>query len=154
MYSSVASSLFAWSRNPLQSLFIVHPWGPIPADNAPSLLASPSGLGNRCSTLFFFFFCIFRAVPAACGGSQARGRTGATAAGLHHSHSNAGSEPCLSPTPHSSQQRRTLNPLTHPARPSVEPSSSWILVRFVTAEPQWELLVHFLIGLFVFLLLF
>ena len=35
------------------------------------------------------------AKPAACGSSQARGPIGAAAAGLHHSHSNAGSEMCL-----------------------------------------------------------
>ena len=40
----------------------------------------------------FFFF-------TAHGGSQARGLIGTTAAGLHHSHSNARSEPCLRPTP-------------------------------------------------------
>ena len=33
------------------------------------------------------------------GGSQARDHIRATAAGLHHHHSNAGSEPCLQPTP-------------------------------------------------------
>ena len=33
------------------------------------------------------------------GGSQARGLIGAIAVGLHHSHSNEGSEPCLQPTP-------------------------------------------------------
>ena len=57
------------------------------------------------------FFCLFVVVvvvvvvaiswaaPAAYGGSQARGRIGAVATGLHQSHSNAGSEPCLQPTP-------------------------------------------------------
>jgi len=35
----------------------------------------------------------------AYGGSQARGLIRAIAAGLHHSHSNARSEPCLPPTP-------------------------------------------------------
>ena len=35
----------------------------------------------------------------AYGGSQARGRTGAAAAGLCHSHSNVGSELHLRPTP-------------------------------------------------------
>ena len=35
------------------------------------------------------------AAPAAYGGSQARGPMGDTAAGLHHSHSNARSEPSL-----------------------------------------------------------
>ena len=48
--------------------------------------------------VFFFFFCFFafsRAVPAAYGGSQARGLIGAVAVGLSQSHSNAGSEPRL-----------------------------------------------------------
>ena len=49
--------------------------------------------------LFFLVFCLFRATPAAYGGSQARGPIGATAASLHHSHSHAGSEPHLPPTP-------------------------------------------------------
>ena len=40
---------------------------------------------------FFFFFGISRATPMAYGGSQVRGRIGAVAAGLHHSHSNSGS---------------------------------------------------------------
>ena len=33
------------------------------------------------------------------GGSQARGRIGAVASGLHQSYSNTGSEPHLRPTP-------------------------------------------------------
>ena len=52
---------------------------------------------------FFFFwsfvFCLFRATLAAYGGSQARGRVGPTAAGLHYSHRNTRSKPCLRPTP-------------------------------------------------------
>ena len=48
---------------------------------------------------FFFFALLFRGAPMAYGGSQARGPIGAIAASLHHSHSNAGSEPCLQPTP-------------------------------------------------------
>ena len=67
-------------------------------------------------SLSFFFFCLFRATPAAYVGSQARGRI-FTAASLHHSPSNTGS-------------------LTHWAWPGMEPKSSWILVRFVTAEPS------------------
>ena len=43
--------------------------------------------------------CSFRAAPKACGGFQARDLIGAVAAGLHHSHSNARSEPSLPPTP-------------------------------------------------------
>ena len=37
----------------------------------------------------YLFILFFRAAPAACGGSQARDRIQATAAGLCHSHSNA-----------------------------------------------------------------
>ena len=37
---------------------------------------------------FFFFFVFFRALRAACGGSQARGQIRAVAAGLYYSHSN------------------------------------------------------------------
>ena len=47
---------------------------------------------------FYLFIYFFRAAPMACGGSQARGQIGTVAAGLHHSHSNVGSEPCLRPT--------------------------------------------------------
>ena len=46
---------------------------------------------------FFFFF--FRAAPTEYGGSQARGRIRATAAGWLHSPGNTGSEPPLRPTP-------------------------------------------------------
>ena len=42
---------------------------------------------------------LFRPAPMAYGSSQAKGQTGATAAGLHHSHSKVGSEPGLQPTP-------------------------------------------------------
>jgi len=48
---------------------------------------------------FFVFFAISWATPAAYGGSQARGRIGAVATSLRQSHSNAGSEPRLQPTP-------------------------------------------------------
>ena len=49
--------------------------------------------------IYFLFFCLFRAVPMAYGGSQTRGLIGAVATGLCHSHSNAGSDPRLQPTP-------------------------------------------------------
>ena len=44
---------------------------------------------------FYFYFLLFRAAPVAYGSSQARGQIGDAAAGLHHSHSNARSEPPL-----------------------------------------------------------
>ena len=88
------------------------------------------------SLFFFLSFCLFRATPPAYGGSQARG--------LNQSCS-------LQPTPQSQQRRiwaasvtyttahSNTGSLTHGARPGMEPLSSWILVRFITAEPQWEL---------------
>ena len=48
---------------------------------------------------FFGLFAISWAAPAAYGGSQARDLIGAVATGLRQSHSNAGSEPRLQPTP-------------------------------------------------------
>ena len=48
---------------------------------------------------FYLFILLFRAVPAAFGGSQAKGPTRATDAGLCQSHGNARSEPHLPPTP-------------------------------------------------------
>ena len=81
--------------------------------------------------------CLSRAAPAACGDSQARGRTGALAAGLCHSHSNPGSKPCLQPIP-----QLTATPDSEPTEGSQicfffppEPESSWILVGFVAAKP-------------------
>ena len=74
----------------------------------------------------FIFFYFFRAAPEAYGDSQARGGIRATAAGLHHPHSNAKSEPHLQPTP---QLTATpiLNPL-HEARDRthVLMDASWV----------------------------
>ena len=50
--------------------------------------------GFKVSEIFFF-----RATPVAYGSSQAMGGIRAAAAGLHHSHSNAGSELGLRTTP-------------------------------------------------------
>ena len=47
----------------------------------------------------FVGFLLFGAAPAAYGGSQAKGRIRAVATGQHHSHSHAGSELHLRPTP-------------------------------------------------------
>ena len=48
---------------------------------------------------FFFFLLLFTAAPTAYGDSQVKGRIGAVAAGLCHSHSDMGSEPPLRPRP-------------------------------------------------------
>ena len=69
---------------------------------------------------FFFFFCFSGPHPRHMESSQARSWIGAAPASLHYSHSNAGS-------------------LTHWGRPGMEPASSWILVRLLSAAPQQEL---------------
>ena len=63
----------------------------------------------------FIYLWLFGSTPAVYGDVQARGRIGAAAGSLHHSH--AGSEP------------------------EIELASSWILVGFVTTQSQWELLI-------------
>ena len=57
------------------------------------------GTGSRKRCRESFFFSSFTAAPSAYPSSQARGLTGAVAAGLCHSQSNSGSEPSLRPTP-------------------------------------------------------
>ena len=72
----------------------------------------------------WFFFWFFRTAPVAHGGSQGRGQIGATAASLHHSHSNSGS-------------------LTRWVRPGIEPATSWFLVILVPAAPWRERLSNY-----------
>ena len=62
----------------------------------------------------------------------------AGAASRRHSHSHSGSEPELRLRP--TWQGQILNLLSE-AR--IEPTSSWILVRFITCQTQWELLKDF-----------
>ena len=72
-----------------------------------------------CYALSFFFFLLFRAAPTAYGGSQARGRIRATAAGLHHS----------------SQQHQILSPQSE-ARSQTQNLmvTSWICFRCATTR--------------------
>ena len=80
-----------------------------------------------------FFF--FRATPKSYGSSQFRGWIRAAAASLHHS--TAMWDPSTSVT-YTADQSNTRS-LTHWASPWIKPSSSWILVMFVTTEQQREL---------------
>ena len=70
------------------------------------------------------------------GSAQTRGQIRAVDAGLHHSHSNTGSKPCLQPTP---QLMATLipDPLSKAREQTL--ASSWILDRLLSTGPQWEL---------------
>ena len=86
---------------------------------------------------FFLFIviCLFRAAPAAYGGSQARGAIGATAAVLHHS-----SQQCQIFNPLSKTRVRTHN-LMDP---------SWICFHCTTTgTPRWFFLSPFLVLLYV-----
>ena len=94
--------------SPLPKIIWPHIWGFIPS--------SPSSFSLRTTS-------------TAYGSSQARDRTGATAASLYHSHSNVGSEPSLRPTPLSSRQHRIPNP------PREARDRNWILM-----DASW---IHF-----------
>ena len=73
-------------KNPQQQQSISVSDTSVPAPHPPD---------SPCLFVCFLAFCLFRAAPAAYGGSQARGGIGATAASLHHSHNNASSERSL-----------------------------------------------------------
>ena len=70
------------------------------------------------------------------GCSKARGRTEAGASGLWPTPQQWGvwATSATYTTAHSNTRS-----LTHWVRLGIQPASSWILVRFVSAEPQWEL---------------
>ena len=79
---------------------------------------------------YFFFWSFLRAVPGAYGSSQrAKGQIKAAAASLSHSRSNT--KPKL-PLWHTPQLEATPDPLTHWAMPGIKPTSSWILVGYLT----------------------
>ena len=80
------------------------------------------------------FFAGAWVATAAYGSSQIRGWIRAAAAGLCHSHSNARSPTMTYITAHGN-----TGSLTHWVRPQwIEPASLWILVGFITTEPQWK----------------
>ena len=85
---------------------------------------------------------LFRAVPESYGSSQARRWVGAIAAGLHYCSQQRGiwaaSATCT--TAHGN-----VGSLTHWLRPGIKPTSSWILVGFVSSEPWRELLSYYLL---------
>ena len=80
------------------------------------------------------FFCLFRAALEAYGGSQARGQTGAAAAG----HISATATPIWALSATYTAALGNAKSLTHWAGPGIKSASLWILVGFVTTEPQQE----------------
>ena len=92
--------------------------------------------------VFFWFVLVwFGFYGHTCGiwKFQARGRIRTAATNLCHSHRSSGSKLCLqlTPTAHGS-----AGSLIHWSRTEIEPESSWILVRFSTADSQRELLIY------------
>ena len=79
--------------------------------------------------LFIYLFIYFRAAHVAYGSSQAGGQIRAAAASLCHSHCSARSKPRLWTMP---QLMAMPDPLTHWESPGIEPTSSWIQLRFTT----------------------
>ena len=95
----------------------------------------------------FFFSFLFRAEPMAYGGSQARGSNQSCSCWPMPQQHRIQAESVTYTTAHS-----TAGSLTHWVRPGIKPASSWILIGFVSAEPQRELpLVFFVLFCFVFL---
>ena len=94
-------------------------------------------VGNsRVHSFYLYIFCFLGPHWWHMEVPRLRGPSRATAASLHHSYSNW--NPSLVCHLHlSSRQHWVLNPLSK-AGDGI-PSSSWMLVGFVTAEPQQEL---------------
>ena len=85
--------------------------------------------------MFFFFFVFLWPHPQPMD-SQARRQIRAVAAGLCQSQQHQIQASCATHTITHGNARS----LTHwGARPGIEHASSWMLVRFVSTEPQWEL---------------
>ena len=84
----------------------------------------------------FLFFAFFRAAPVAYGGSQARGLI--RVAALAHTTATVTPDPShICNLHHSLRHPLILNPRSE-ARDHIEPTSSWILVRFVTRWAAME----------------
>ena len=78
---------------------------------------------------YFFFLLLFRAMPVAYGGSQARGWIGAVAASLYIPQPQQCRIQAMFAT-YTTVHGNTRS-LTHWVRPGMEPVSSWMLVRFI-----------------------
>ena len=115
-----------------------------------------NSVSSSSSSSFFFFFFLLSLQGHTCSIWSFPGQ-------------GANWSCCYRPTPQPQQHRiqnssatyttahGNAGSLTHRVRPGIEPTSSWILVGFVSAAPQWELLILFLwpsnisLGMCVFL---
>ena len=93
---------------------------------------------TKVNFFFFKFFSFFKpAPPAPYGGSQARGSNWSCSCQPTALRIQAASVTYT-------MAHGNTRPLTHPARPGIEPASSWILVRFVSTEPWLEVPKNYL----------
>ena len=97
-----------------------------------------------CIYLFlsFFFSSLSRATPGTYGSSQSRGWIGAVATATpqpRYTTATATWDQAASAT-YTTAHSNTRS-LTHWEGPGIEPTSSWILVGFISTEPQQELLL-------------
>ena len=88
-----------WSHQPSVTFLLLEVRAASQSDSSPSLSALCPNLLFYFLLFIYLFILLFRATPMAHEGSQVRSLIGATAAGLHQSHSNTRSEPRLQPTP-------------------------------------------------------
>ena len=79
-------------------------------------------LWNRQVSLFFFFFFGFLGLHLWHMADPRLGSNQSCSCCLCYSHNNVGSKPHLQPV---------RDPLTHWARPGIEPTTSWILFAFI-----------------------
>ena len=91
----------------------------------------------RCISMNLAGIYLFIDLPLACESSQARVKLELQ---LLAYATATPDQSLVGDLHHSWQQHRSL---TNWSRPGIEPVSSWILVRFITAESQWEFLVYF-----------
>ena len=92
---------------------------------------------NHLAKVFFFFFSslLFRAMPVAYGCFlPSQGLNRSCSCQPQPQQHRIWATPVTYTTLHGNSRS-----LTHWARPGTEPTSSWILVRFVSTVPQWEL---------------
>ena len=85
--------------------------------------------------VFFCFVCLFRATSTAYGVPRLGVKSDLQP--LAHTTTTEMPDPNQSATQTTAHQN--TGSLTRLARPGIEPASSWILVRFVSTEPRWEL---------------
>ena len=96
--------------------------------------ASSKSLTTTTTTTTTPFFLLLRAASEAYGSSLARGANQSCSCQPTSQQPQIQLLSMTYTTAHGNSRS-----LTHQVRPGIKPAFSWIRVRFITAEPQWEL---------------